>query len=76
MPEKSYLSVGDVAVMLQVSTKWVYQHIRDIPGAFRFDHSKTWFIDPEVFKETLKQRAVAKPKVKTDVGASNRHGLS
>jgi hypothetical protein len=75
MSDSPFLSVGEVAGMLRVSTKWVYQHIRDFPGAFRFPNSKTWFIDRETFLDSLKQKALSKAQVRKPDGSKSRHGL-
>ena len=74
MEPRPYISVFDVARMLNVSTKWVYQHIGEIPGAFRIGRS--WFIDREILITSLKEKAKRPAPKRVDRGGhDNRHGL-
>jgi len=75
MPSPFY-SVGELAELLRVSQKWLYQQLNrgNIPGAFRIG-SATWFIDKEIFHSTLKAKA-QKPQPKTkQTAGSSRHDL-
>lgn len=49
------LTVKEVAELLGKSTKWVYQHQRDIPGRMKVGRSILWH--KEVLLDSLKRRA-------------------
>jgi hypothetical protein len=50
-----YLSVGEVAAMLRMSEKFVYAHVREIPGFFKL--GGRWFADETVLREGLERLA-------------------
>ena len=50
-----YLSVGEVALFMGKSEKWVYNRIHEIPGSFKIGGS--WFIDKEILVSSLKDLA-------------------
>lgn len=73
-----FYSVGELAVVLKCSTKWVYQQLGkgNIPGAFHIG-TATWFIDKDVFHSNLKVKAQKpQPKVRQTGGIKSRHDLS
>lgn len=55
-----YLSVGELALFLRKSEKWVYQQLNKgkIPGAFKLGGS--WLIDRDILGAALQKRASAK----------------
>jgi hypothetical protein len=65
MTNHPYLSVGELASLLRVSTKWCYQRMKDIPGSFKL--GGCWFVDREILLSSLKDLA-AKPKLRMRSG--------
>jgi predicted DNA-binding transcriptional regulator AlpA len=71
-----FLSVSEVAQLLRVSTKWLYQCLGSgqLPGSFRI--RGVWFIDREVLLTSLKEKAQKpKPQRKETGGTKSRHDL-
>jgi hypothetical protein len=54
-----YLSVGEVAQLLNMSEKFVYAHVRELPGFFKL--GGRWFADRTVLEEEL-HRLAKRPK--------------
>jgi hypothetical protein len=50
-----YLSIGEVAQLLRMSEKFVYAHVKEIPGFFKI--GSRWFADESVLKEGLDRLA-------------------
>ena len=50
-----YLSIGEVAQLLRMSEKFVYAHVREIPGFFKL--GGRWFADKEILTEELHKLA-------------------
>jgi predicted DNA-binding transcriptional regulator AlpA len=73
MSQSPYYSVDELSEVLRVCQKWVYQQLSkgNIPGAFRIGNSP-WFIDKEIFHETLKKKAQSP---KRENAGNNRHNL-
>lgn len=71
MSTNPYLTVGELALLLRRSEKWIYQHIHTIQGAFKL--GRCWFIDREILTSSLKSLA-QKPKAPAK-GSPNRHNL-
>jgi len=67
-----YLSVGEVALFLRKSEKWVYQHKEKIPGYFRLAGSI--FFDREILPANLKEKA-SRPTVRKS-RPDDRHGIT
>ena len=76
MPQ--YLRAGQLATMLEISTKKAYQLLKAgrIPGAFRLAPNEPWFIDLEILTNHLKTLAT-RPKAPANPAAGNksRHKL-
>ena len=72
--QAKYWSVGEVALVLGVSSKWAYQSVNagKIPGAFKL--RGRWFIDREEFEEGLKRLSKRSGKSPV-VSADDKHGL-
>ena len=54
--DHQYLSVGEVATVLRMSEKFVYAHVRDIPGFFKI--GGRWFADKAILEEGLHKLAL------------------
>ena len=52
----TYLSVGETANLLGKSERWVYAHLRELPGAFKLGGS--WFINQEILTSELESLAL------------------
>lgn len=77
MTDSPYLSTGEVATLLRVSGKWLYQQLNkgNIPGSFKI--AGIWFVDKQILTETLKQKAktTKTPKPASKAGGQSRHDL-
>ncbi len=71
--DKPYLSVGEVALLLGKSQKWVYQKKGVIPGFFKLAGSI--FFDREVLLLGLKTVATQPAKRQKPDVRNDRHGL-
>lgn len=71
--DKPYLSVGEVALLLGKSQKWVYQNKSEIPGYFKLAGSI--FFDREILVSSLKNAATRPAKRQKPDSTSDRHGL-
>jgi len=58
--DSPYLSVGELALLLRKSEKWIYQMLNKgkIPGAFKLGGS--WLVDRDILGAALQKRAKAK----------------
>lgn len=77
MPQ--YLRAGQLATMLDVSTKKAYQLLKAgrIPGAFRLAPNEPWFIDLEILTNHLRKLAERPTPAKPYPGGNkSRHGLA
>jgi hypothetical protein len=54
-----YLSVGEVAQLLRMSEKFVYAHVKEIPGFFKI--GSRWFADQTILEDEL-QRLAKRPR--------------
>ena len=71
--DSRYLSVGEVALLLGKSQKWVYQKKGVIPGYFKLAGSI--FFDREILLSSLKESASRPTKRNRPEGRNDRHGL-
>ncbi len=71
--DSRYLSVGEVALLLGKSQKWVYQKKGVIPGYFKLAGSI--FFDREILLSRLKEFASQPAKRYRPDGRNDRHGL-
>ena len=71
--DKPYLSVGEVALLLGKSQKWVYQKKGVIPGFFKLAGSI--FFDREILMLGLKTAATRPTKSRKPDSTRDRHGL-
>ena len=71
--DKPYLSVGEVALLLGKSQKWVYQKKGVIPGFFKLAGSI--FFDREVLLSNLRNAATQPAKRQKPDVRNDRHGL-
>lgn len=62
MSQTTYLSVREVAEMLNVCEKWVYEHQMQIPGRIRIGGCLRW--DETVLLDTLKEWATKPARCK------------
>lgn len=67
-----YLSVKEVAALLNKSEKWCYEKKEHIPGFFRLAGSI--FFDKNVLESKLKELATKPSRQRPSV--SDRHGLA
>ena len=70
----TYLSVGETASLLGKSEKWVYAHLRELPGAFKLGGS--WFINKEILTSELNSLAQKPTRQSTQESVNDRHGLT
>jgi len=75
MTDSPYLSTGEVAELLRVSGKWLYQQLNkgNIPGSFKI--AGIWFVDKNIFQENLKQRASKPQPKRLQASGQSRHDL-
>lgn len=76
MSQNPFYCVGELADLLRVSQKWIYQQLGkdNIPGSFKI--SGVWFVDKEIFASSLKQKAQkANSEPARGGGSENRHNL-
>lgn len=76
MANNLLMSVGDLALLLQRSTKSIYQLLNrgEIVGAFRI--GKSWYVHRQIFLDDLEKKAqlpTRRPTIKGD--PSDRHKL-
>ena len=71
--DSRYLSVGEVALLLGKSQKWVYQKKGVIPGYFKLAGSI--FFDREILLLNLKNAATRPAKRQKPDVRNDRHGL-
>ena len=71
--DSRYLSVGEVALLLGKSQKWVYQKKGVIPGYFKLAGSI--FFDREILLLNLRNAATQPAKRQKPDVRNDRHGL-
>ncbi len=68
----TYLSVGETANLLGMSEKWIYAHLKELPGAFKLGGS--WFINKEILTTELESRALKPTRHSTKKPVQDRFG--
>ena len=71
--DSPYLSVGEIALLLGKSKKWVYQRKAEIPGYFKLAGSI--FFDREILLSNLRNAATQPAKRQKPDVRNDRHGL-
>jgi regulator of sigma D len=73
MDQSPFLTVGETAIILRKSEKWIYRHASDIPGSLKLFGS--WLFDRQTLLEELKKRSRITPKEESRDNPMDRHGL-